>query len=87
MEHLTRWERLAVVTDVEWIKHAVRFFSFLLRGTTKFFCSLTPRGGTRMDHRRELNANQSSATGIRARVGLHAFVKRQGSARVISIVQ
>ena len=34
---LTRWERVAVVTDVEWIKHAVRFFSFLMPGVTKFF--------------------------------------------------
>ena len=25
MENITRWERVAVVTDVEWIKHAVRF--------------------------------------------------------------
>lgn len=37
MEHLTRWERIAVVTDVEWIKHTVHFFSFLLPGTTKIF--------------------------------------------------
>jgi hypothetical protein len=25
MEHLTRWERVAVVTDVEWIKQTMRF--------------------------------------------------------------
>ena len=25
MEHLTRWERIAVVTDVEWIKQTMRF--------------------------------------------------------------
>ena len=31
MENITRWERVAVVTDVEWIKHAVRIFSFLIR--------------------------------------------------------
>ncbi len=37
MENFTRWERVAVVTDVEWIKHAVRFFSFLMPGMTKLF--------------------------------------------------
>ncbi len=37
MEHFTRWERIAVVTDVEWIKHTVRFFSFLMPGATKLF--------------------------------------------------
>jgi hypothetical protein len=37
MEHLTRWERVAVVTDVEWIKQTMRFFSFLIPGATKSF--------------------------------------------------
>jgi len=37
MEHLTRWERIAVVTDVAWIKHTVLLFSFLMPGTTKLF--------------------------------------------------
>lgn len=37
IEHLTRWQRIAVVTDVEWIRHAVRFFSFLMPGTTRLF--------------------------------------------------
>jgi hypothetical protein len=37
MEHLTRWERVAVVTDIDWIKQATRLFSFLLPGTTKSF--------------------------------------------------
>ena len=35
MENITRWERVAVVTDVEWIKRAVRIFSFLIPGVTK----------------------------------------------------
>jgi len=34
---LLRWERFAVVTDVEWIKHTVHFFSFLMPGTMKLF--------------------------------------------------
>jgi SpoIIAA-like len=37
MEHLTRWERVAVVTDVEWIKHTMLFFSFLMPGAMKAF--------------------------------------------------
>lgn len=37
MEHLTRWERVAVVTDVEWIKQTMRFFSFLMPGAMKVF--------------------------------------------------
>jgi SpoIIAA-like len=37
MEHLARWERMAVVTDVEWIKHTIRFFSFLMPGELRIF--------------------------------------------------
>jgi SpoIIAA-like len=35
--HLTRWERFAVVTDVEWIRHTMKFFSFLLPGELRTF--------------------------------------------------
>lgn len=37
MEHLTRWERFAVVTDVEWIRHALSAFGFLLPGRLEVF--------------------------------------------------
>jgi hypothetical protein len=37
MEHLTRWERIAVVTDVDWIKHTMHFFSFMMPGEMKTF--------------------------------------------------
>jgi hypothetical protein len=37
MEHLTRWERVALVTDVEWIKQTMQFFSFMMPGDTKSF--------------------------------------------------
>ncbi|HEY8096239.1 MAG TPA: STAS/SEC14 domain-containing protein [Methylobacter sp.] len=37
LEHLTRWERVAVVTDVAWIKQTMRFFSFLMPGAMKSF--------------------------------------------------
>jgi SpoIIAA-like len=37
IEHLTRWERMAVVTDVDWIKHTIHFFGFMMPGEMKFF--------------------------------------------------
>jgi len=37
MEHLTRWERIALVSDVEWIKQMMRLFSFMLPGGMKVF--------------------------------------------------
>jgi hypothetical protein len=37
VEHLKRWERVAVVTDVDWISKAVHFFAFLMPATTKLF--------------------------------------------------
>lgn len=39
MEYFSHWERVAVVTDIEWIKQTVRFFSFLIPGATKSFSS------------------------------------------------
>jgi hypothetical protein len=37
VSHLQRWERFAVVTDVEWIKHTVKFFGFLMHGEVRVF--------------------------------------------------
>ncbi len=37
MEHLTRWERVAVVTDVEWIRIAIMAFRFLIPCDTRVF--------------------------------------------------
>ena len=37
VEHLTRWERVAVVTDLEWVKLATRAFGFLLPGRTQVY--------------------------------------------------
>jgi hypothetical protein len=37
MKHLLRWERIAVVTDVEWIRHTIQAFGFLLPGRVKIF--------------------------------------------------
>jgi hypothetical protein len=35
--HLSGWERIAVVTDVDWIKHAINFFRFLVPGEIRIF--------------------------------------------------
>lgn len=37
VSHLMRWERFAVITDVDWIKHAVKLFGFLMPGDLKVF--------------------------------------------------
>lgn len=37
IEHLTRWEKIAVVTNVEWIRTAAQFFAFLMPAATKLF--------------------------------------------------
>ena len=37
MEHLTRWERIAVVTDVDWIRHTFNAFTFLIPGEITLF--------------------------------------------------
>lgn len=37
LEHLTSWERVAVVTDVDWIKHVINAFRFLLPGRVRVF--------------------------------------------------
>jgi hypothetical protein len=39
MQHLPRWERAAVVTDVPWIAQAVSLFSFLMPGAMKVFAT------------------------------------------------
>lgn len=36
-EHLTRWERMAVVTDVDWIRHMINAFGFLMPGHVRVF--------------------------------------------------
>ena len=35
--HLTQWEKVAVVTDVEWIRLAVNAFRFLMPGDVRVF--------------------------------------------------
>jgi hypothetical protein len=36
-KNLASWERIAVVTDVEWVRMAVQMFSFLLYGRVRVF--------------------------------------------------
>ena len=37
MEHVTRWEKIAVVTDTEWLRHSVNIFGYLIPGEIKAF--------------------------------------------------
>lgn len=37
MEHLLRWDRIAIVTNVEWIRETLRAFSFLMPGAVEIF--------------------------------------------------
>jgi SpoIIAA-like len=37
IEHLSRWERMAIVTDVAWIRHLVGAFRFLMPGELRIF--------------------------------------------------
>lgn len=37
MEHALRWERIAVVTDVDWIRHTIRVFNFVIPAAIRIF--------------------------------------------------
>lgn len=37
VEHLTRWDRAAIVTDVDWIRHMIDAFRFLMPGRLRVF--------------------------------------------------
>ena len=37
LQHLTAWDRVAVVTDVGWIRTAVRAFAFVIPGHVRVF--------------------------------------------------
>jgi SpoIIAA-like len=37
IEHFTRWERMAIVTDVDWIRHMINVFRFLMPGQLRVF--------------------------------------------------
>ena len=39
LKHLPSWERIAVVTDVEWIRNVVRAFGFMMRGRLRIFAN------------------------------------------------
>lgn len=39
-QHLTSWERIAVVTDVGWIRTAVKAFGFVMPGHVRVFSNI-----------------------------------------------
>lgn len=46
VSHLLRWERVAVVTNVDWIRHAVGAFAFLMPAKVRTF-SVDEESGAR----------------------------------------
>ncbi|MPV66885.1 STAS/SEC14 domain-containing protein [Burkholderia sp. BE17] len=39
VQHITQWERIAVVTDVEWVRFALAAFRFVIPGDVRVFAS------------------------------------------------
>jgi stage II sporulation SpoAA-like protein len=37
VEHVRHWERIALVTDIDWIGSAMKVFSFLMPGDVRLF--------------------------------------------------
>jgi len=37
MEHVTRWDKIAVVTDNQWLRHSVSIFGYLIPGEIRAF--------------------------------------------------
>ena len=37
LQHLTAWEKIAIVSDIEWIRHFAKFFTFIIPGQVKVF--------------------------------------------------
>lgn len=37
LSHMAAWEKVAVVTDVEWIRAGIKFFGFTITGAVKIF--------------------------------------------------
>ena len=37
VEHFTHWERIAIVTDMDWISNALKVFAFLMPGEIRHF--------------------------------------------------
>lgn len=39
VSHLTKWKRIALVTDIEWMRHATNLFGWMTPGDVKVFGS------------------------------------------------
>jgi hypothetical protein len=37
LRHLSAWEKIAVVTDADWVRHSVTFFGFLIPAEVRVF--------------------------------------------------
>ena len=63
MTHPTRWEKIAIVTDNEWLRHSVDIFGYLIPGEIKSFSTdgeAAPAPGSRADLDKALQAGPSA---------------------------
>jgi SpoIIAA-like len=37
VKHLTGWERMAIVSDIEWVRAAIKIFGLVIRGHVRVF--------------------------------------------------
>ena len=37
IEHFRKWKRIALVTDIEWMRHAITMFGWMTPGDVKYF--------------------------------------------------
>ena len=65
VEHLSRWERVAVVTDIEWIRHAANVFSFLMPGEVRVFATSDAPASANGSRRSRLSRVEVPALGVR----------------------
>src|SRR5579872_587050 len=56
IEHLSRWERVSVVSDVDWIKDAVNAFRFLMPGEVRVFATSEAAAAREWIRRRPFDA-------------------------------
>jgi hypothetical protein len=45
VEHITRWDRVAVVTDVEWVERATKLFGFIVPASVRLFSTSETAAG------------------------------------------
>ncbi len=55
IERFTKWKRIALVTDIEWMRHATSLFGWMTPGDVKSFATRGPRRRHQLGRSRRLN--------------------------------